>query len=66
MLQTSGGVTGAGTGHDQKVCYLTELNDVLDTCDNYTHAMIVSVGMVFDMVCGTTAIQRFYRLDKDG
>ena len=66
LIQTSGGITGAGTGHDQKVCYLTELNDVLDTCDNYTHAMIVSVGMVFDMVCGTTAIQRFYDWTKTG
>ena len=66
LLQTSGGITGAGTGHDQKVCYLTELNDVLDTCDNYTHAMIVSVGMVFDMVCHTTAIQRFYDWTKTG
>ena len=35
LLQTSGGVTGAGTGHNQKICYLTELNDVLDTCDKY-------------------------------
>ena len=26
LLQTSGGVTGAGTGHDQKICYLTECN----------------------------------------
>ena len=66
LLQTSGGLTGAGTGHDQRICYLTELNDVLDTCDNYTHAMIVSVGMVFDMVCGTTAIQRFYDWTKTG
>jgi hypothetical protein len=66
LLQTSGGLTGAGTGHDQKICYLTELNDVLDTCDNYTHAMIVSVGMVFDMVCRTTAIQRFYDWTKTG
>ena len=60
LLQTSGGVTGAGTGHDQKICYLTELNDVLDTCDKYSHAMIVSAGMVFDMVSPITAIQRFY------
>jgi hypothetical protein len=66
LLQTSGGLTGAGTGHNQKLCYLTELNDVLDTCDNYTHAMIVSVGMVFDMVCRTTAIQRFYDWTKTG
>ena len=64
LLQTSGGVTGAGTGHNQKLCYLTELNDVLDTCDKYTHAMIVSAGMVFNMVCPTTAIQRFYSWTK--
>ena len=66
LLQTSGGVTGAGTGHDQKICYLTELNDVLDTCDKYSHAMIVSSGMVFDMVCPITAIQRFYNWTKTG
>ena len=66
LLQTSGGVTGAGTGHDQKICYLTELNDVLDTCDKYSHAMIVSAGMVFDMVCPITAIQRFYNWTKTG
>jgi hypothetical protein len=64
LLQTSGGVTGAGTGHNQKICYLTELNDVLETCDKYTHAMIVSAGMVFDMVSPTTAIQRFYNWTK--
>ena len=60
LLHTSGGITGAGTGHNQKICYLTELNDVLETCDKYTHAMIVSVGMVFDMVNYPTSIQRFY------
>ena len=60
LLQTSGGITGAGPGHNQKICYLTELNDVLETCDKYTHAMIVSVGMVFDMVNYPTSIQRFY------
>ena len=64
LLQTSGGVTGAGTGHNQKICYLNELNDVLETCDKYTHAMIVSAGMVFDMVSPTTAIQRFYNWTK--
>ena len=60
LLQTSGGITGAGTGHNQKLCYLTELNDILDTCDEYTHAMIVSTGMVFDMVNHPTSIQSFY------
>jgi hypothetical protein len=60
LFQTSGGITGAGTGHNQKLCYLTELNDILDTCDEYTHAMIVSTGMVFDMVNHPTSIQSFY------
>tara|TARA_R100000008_G_scaffold10314_1_gene5188 strand:- start:426 stop:1790 length:1365 start_codon:yes stop_codon:yes gene_type:complete len=66
LLQTSGGVTGDGTGHNQKICYLTELNDVLETCANYSHAMIVSIGMVFDMLCSVTAIQRFYDWSKTG
>ena len=66
LLQTSGGVTGAGTGHNQKICYLTELNGVLETCDEYSHAMIVSVGVVFDMVAPITAIQRFYDWSKTG
>ena len=66
LLQTSGGITGAGPGHNQKICYLTELNDVLETCDKYTHAMIVSVGMVFDMVNYPTSIQRFYNWTKKG
>ena len=64
LLQTSGGITGAGIGHDQKICYLTELNDVLNTCDKYSHAMIVSVGMVFDMICQKTAIENFYDWSK--
>ena len=64
LLQTSGGVTGSGIGHDQKICFLTELNDVLETCDKYTHAMIVSVGMVFDMVTHPTPLQRFYDWTK--
>jgi|TARA_B110000858_G_scaffold192450_1_gene243213 hypothetical protein len=64
LTQTSGGITGAGTGHNQKICYLTELQDVLETCEDYTHAMIVSVGMVFDMVRSKTAIQRFYNWTK--
>jgi len=64
LLQTSGGITGAGTGHNQKICYLTELSDVLETCDKYSHAMIVSVGMVFDMTCQKTAIENFYDWSK--
>jgi len=59
LLQTSGGFTGAGTGHNQKLCHLTELNDVLDTCDEYTYAMIVSTGMVFDMISYPTSIESF-------
>jgi len=64
LLQTSGGITGAGTGHNQKICYLTELSDVLETCDKYSHAMIVSVGMVFDMICQKTSIENFYDWSK--
>ena len=64
LLQTSGGITGAGTGHAQKLCHQKELNKTLETCENYTHAMIVSVGMVFNMVRSRTAIQQFYDWSK--
>ena len=60
----SGGATGSGTGHDVHFCYRSEVHDVLLNCD-HTHAMIVSVGMVFDMVSGgpekrQTPITDFY------
>ena len=64
LLQTSGGITGAGTGHAQKICHQKELYETLETCENYTHAMIVSVGMVFNMVRSRTAIQQFYDWSK--
>ena len=47
-LQISGGVTGAGTGHDYRLCYQSEVNDILKDC-HHTHVMIVSVGWVADM-----------------
>ena len=48
-FMVSGGFTGTGTGHDVQFCYRSEVNDYLKNC-THTHAMIVSVGMVFDMV----------------
>ena len=48
-LMVSGGVTGAGTGHDVQFCYRSQIHDRLLRSD-HTHAMIVSAGMVFDMV----------------
>ena len=57
-VQTSGGSTGAGTGHNQILCYQSELYSTLRNC-TFTHAMIVSVGMVFDMVIHPTSITSF-------
>ena len=48
-LMVSGGFTGASTGHDVQFCYRSKVNDLLKNC-THTHAMIVSVGMVFDVV----------------
>ena len=48
-LMMSGGATGASHGHDIRFCYRSEVHNLLLEC-NHTHAMIVSVGMVFDMV----------------
>ena len=63
-LMVSGGATGSGTGHDIRFCHRSEVYNILLKC-NHTHAMIVSVGMVFDMVsCGgdkrITSITDFY------
>ena len=66
VLQTSGGNTGAGTGHHQKLCYQSELDTVLKGCHNHTHAMIVSVGMVFDMTAKRLPITRFYEFADSG
>tara|TARA_Y100000310_G_scaffold343860_1_gene453537 strand:+ start:479 stop:1780 length:1302 start_codon:yes stop_codon:yes gene_type:complete len=48
-LMVSGGYTGAGIGHFVDFCYRSGVYDYLKNC-THTHAMIVSVGMVFDMV----------------
>ena len=50
----SGGWTGSAIGHDVQFCYRNEVDDFLKKC-NHTHAMIVSVGMVFDMVTTNTS-----------
>ena len=57
-LQTSGGPTGAGTGHRHVLCYQSEVNDVLRECDQ-THAMITCIGMTFNMIVPQTSITRF-------
>jgi len=69
-FMVSGGATGSGTGHDVHFCYRSEVHDVLLNCD-HTHAMIVSVGMVFDMVSGgpekrQTPITDFYDFVESG
>ena len=65
-LMTSGGVTGAGVGHKQILCYKSELNKTLKECVEYTHAMIISCGMIFEMTSYPTSIQRFYNFAKSG
>ena len=50
-FMVSGGKTGVNGKHDVRFCYGSEVHDILLNCD-HTHAMIVSVGMVFDMVSG--------------
>ncbi len=47
-LMVSGGLTGASTGHDVQLCYRSEIHQHLLN-SKHTHAMVVSVGMVFDM-----------------
>ena len=69
-LMVSGGATGSGTGHDIRFCHRSEVYNILLKC-NHTHAMIVSVGMVFDMVSGgpdrrVTPITDFYDFVKSG
>lgn len=64
-FMVSGGPTGASTGHDVQFCYRKEVNNFLKNC-SHSHAMIVSIGMVFDMVdtsgseTPTTSITDFY------
>ena len=62
-LMVSGSTTGAGTGHDIQFCYQSQLIDVLKKC-HQSHAMIVSVGMVFDMTPSMTSIDEFFHFTK--
>jgi len=66
VIQTSGGITGSGVGHIQKLCYRSELQNILLSCNDYTHVMIVSVGMIFDMTASISPITRFYDFAKSG
>jgi len=51
-FMVSGGATGASVGHDVQFCYRSQVNFYLKK-SQHTHAMIVSIGVVFDMA-GTT------------
>ena len=62
-LHISGGMTGAGTGHGVELLYQSELYEFLKTCSQ-THAMIVTVGMVFEMTVSSTAINEFHKFSK--
>ena len=69
-LMMSGGSTGGDARHDLRFCYRSEVHDLLLKCD-HTHAMIVSVGMVFDMTTGggkkrVTPITDFYDFVESG
>ena len=66
VLQTSGGITGSGTGHTQKLCFKSEINDVLKSCGDHTHAMILMSGMIFDMTADVSPITRFYDFASSG
>ena len=59
-LMVSGGLTGSGSGHDVQFCYRSEVNDLLKNC-THTHAMIVSVGMVFDMIISSISTDKKWR-----
>lgn len=62
-LMVSGGSSGSGSGHDIQFCYQSQLRDVLKKC-HHSHAMIVSVGMVFDMLHNITSIDEFKHFSK--
>ena len=62
-MHVSGGPTGAGTGHNIEFVHQKKLYEYLKTV-SYTHAMIVSVGMVFDMTPSMTTIDEFYHWAK--
>lgn len=59
-LMTSGGDTGAGSGHHQILCYESELHDVMCNLNSkHQYAMVVSIGMVFSMIGARTPISEF-------
>lgn len=59
-LMTSGGDTGAGSGHHQILCYESELHDVMCSLNpKHQYAMVVSIGMVFSMIGSPTPIRKF-------
>ena len=66
-LHVSGGITGAGTGHNVDFCYRNQVNNYLKQ-SNCTHAMIISVGMVFNRISidnsPVTPITHFYDFVK--
>jgi|TARA_R110001583_G_scaffold5988_13_gene31490 hypothetical protein len=69
-LHVSGGITGGGVGHYVDFCYRNEVNTFLKETE-CTHAMIVSVGMVFDMTQNKdgksiTPITDFYDFVESG
>jgi len=59
-FMVSGGLSGASTGHDVQFCYRSKVNNFLTAC-THTHTMIVSVGMVFDMVTKSTPTDTKWR-----
>lgn len=63
-LLMSGGATGAGTGHNLVHCLQSEVETTLKDNPGCTHAMIVSVGMMFDMTAPITQIQRFIEFSE--
>ena len=66
VVQTSGGITGSGSGHMQKLCFKSEVDEVLNSCDQHTHAMILMSGMIFDMTAPVSPITSFYDFAKSG
>ena len=67
-LLISGGITGAGTAHNWEICYQSEVQHILKV-NTYTHAMIISIGMMFNMSkmfdgIAVTPITQFYDFVK--
>lgn len=65
VMNVSGGLTGNGSGHHVKILHEKELFNHLTTLSKtITHAMIVGLGMTFDMVSTPTSIVEFYNFSK--